>query len=199
MRNQKLIIMGAGAGMMISACSIFHSVKSSSQSHSRDSLVKTVAHEVSIDTGTVKTRETTDFVYESPAFSAKKLFPVDTKDLVKKLSTSLFRLDTAMVDVTVGYDTLSKTLNIDVHKRPEQASGHTEKTTEEKKGLSVKKDLDQKTQVKEKTATAQSEKKPDYSWILWLVKIVAALFLVLYIYKKVTTGGFLTGLFKRKQ
>src|SRR5688500_15097938 len=100
MKNRILII---GAGLMaLSSCSIFHSSKSTSQSHSRDSLSKTHLTETSIDTGKTIIKEVSDETFHSPGLNVNKYFPMNSADLLKNLSNHLYRLDTGMLKIGIG-------------------------------------------------------------------------------------------------
>ena len=85
-----------------------------------------------------------------------------------------------------------------LNKKPEAGNKHTEKTTTAQNGKTDKKQVNSKTEVKEKAAAATNEKKPDYSWMLWLAGIVVGLLILLFLYHKISAGTFLSGLFKRK-
>jgi|GEM_PF-1578920 len=173
--------------------------KVAKESYSRESVSRTESAVKLTDTGTVTTKEVTTTSFLSGPLIATKAFEIPRFDLLKSLSSNLYRLDSAMLDISVGYDTLKNALVINAHKRPEQTQQRTERTTTERKGITKEETQKQNTRDKEKKESKQTESKPDYSWMWWLVGIIGILFLILYLWNKISSGAWLSGIFKLKQ
>lgn len=171
--------------VLISSCGIFRHVKKDKQSINSDSSFYKSGWSVYTDTGKTITREIIDTIAVSPELKVIKNFKL--KPLPEGLTfpgfvDALAHLDTAMVSLSLDYDTLQNSIRVIVNKRKEILPVKADRTIIVLNGISAIQKSNEATRVINERTTNNKDIKPDVRWMWFLTGLLILIAIVLFIF-----------------